>query len=533
VTDGIPRRRTGFADWSLRQRAGRASLALLVVLALVFTAVIISLADFSAKGNEVINRWQPAYSVSESLLADMVNQETGIRGYALGRSDSFLQPYRDYLSAEGRHEKALIGLIGGRGDLRAAFAKFRAEANAWHSAIAVPYIARVRAHDPSVADAATSGRAKAAFDRIRVAASALITRIGAVRDQAKRDRITSIRFVWAAFIVSALLVLLAGTIVWRGLRKTVLDPVDDLARQTREVAGGAIDKRILESGPPEIAGLGRDVDTMREQIASELARVEAARAVLAERGEELARSNADLEQFAYVASHDLSEPLRKVANFCQLLERQYSDQLDDKAKQYIAFAVDGAKRMQVLIADLLAFSRVGRTTDTFEKVDTERSLDRALATLEDRIIAGRAEIVRGPLPTLTGDPTLLTALFQNLVGNSLKYHDPERTPRIEINAEEQDEQWLFTVADNGIGIDPQYSERIFTIFQRLHLRDQYGGTGIGLALCRKIVEFHRGKIWLGDSAGPGATFHFLIPRQLHLRSDLPTDLRDTVDANEH
>jgi light-regulated signal transduction histidine kinase (bacteriophytochrome) len=309
--------------------------------------------------------------------------------------------------------------------------------------------------------------------------------------------------------------------------------VDELAAQTREVAGGAIEKKIHPTGPPEIAGLGADVDTMRDRIADELARVEQARLVLLERGEELQRSNADLEQFAYVASHDLSEPLRKVANFCQLLEKQYAGQLDDKAKQYIAFAVDGAKRMQVLIADLLAFSRVGRTTESFEPVDTDRVLSRALATLEERIAASHAEIVRGPLPTVDGDPTLLTALFLNLVGNALKYRSPERTPRIEISTQRQGDEWLFTVADNGIGIDPQYSERIFTIFQRLHLRDQYGGTGIGLALCRRIVEFHRGRIWLAESEGPGATFAFLIPERAESRSILTPDLPETLAAHEH
>jgi hypothetical protein len=251
---------------------------------------------------------------------------------------------------------------------------------------------------------------------------------------------------------------------------------------------------------------------------------------LLERGEDLARSNADLEQFAYVASHDLSEPLRKVANFCQLLERQYSDQLDDKAKQYIAFAVDGAKRMQVLIADLLAFSRVGRTTENFGPVETDTVLSRALATLEDRIVAADAQIVHGPLPTVDGDATLLTALFQNLVGNALKYHDPARPPRIEISATRQGSNWRFTVADNGIGIDRQYAERIFTIFQRLHLRDKYGGTGIGLALCRKIVEFHRGKIWLAESEGPGATFAFLIPERAQSQTDFTSDIAETVDA---
>jgi hypothetical protein len=264
---------------------------------------------------------------------------------------------------------------------------------------------------------------------------------------------------------------------------------------------------------------------MRARIANELSRVELARVRLMERSDELSRSNADLEQFAYVASHDLSEPLRKVANFCQLLERQYGPQLDDKAKQYIDYAVDGAKRMQALISDLLSFSRVGRSTETFSPVDIDAILTSALATLEDRSAAADADIVRGPMPTIDGDATLLVALFQNLIGNALKYRSADRTLRLEITAEPQGASWLFTVSDNGIGIERQYAERIFTIFQRLHLRDKYGGTGIGLALCRKIVEFHRGKIWLAETAGPGATFQFTIPE--HGSPD------DAVDPDEY
>jgi light-regulated signal transduction histidine kinase (bacteriophytochrome) len=305
--------------------------------------------------------------------------------------------------------------------------------------------------------------------------------------------------------------LLAAFVVWRQLRTSVLGPVEELARQTRLVARGEIDRTIVGTGPPEIKALARDVDSMRARIASELVSVETARSVLAERSEDLARSNADLEQFAYVASHDLSEPLRKVANFCQLLERQYAPQLDDRARQYIGFAVDGAKRMQVLISDLLAFSRVGRTTDTFEPLDLNDVVSRAIGTLDDRIAEAGAQIDCDPLPSVSGDPTLMLALFQNLIGNAVKYRKPDVAAHVRISAERSGADWLFTIADNGIGIDPQYSERIFTIFQRLHLRSEYGGTGIGLALCRKIVEFHRGRIWLARSTGPGATFHFTIP----------------------
>jgi light-regulated signal transduction histidine kinase (bacteriophytochrome) len=248
--------------------------------------------------------------------------------------------------------------------------------------------------------------------------------------------------------------------------------------------------------------------------------------VLAERSDDLARSNADLEQFAYVASHDLSEPLRKVANFCQLLERQYAPQLDDRARQYIGFAVDGAKRMQALISDLLSFSRVGRTTETFEPVNTTDSVARAVAMLDERIAEADARVEYGELPVVTGDPTLLAALFQNLIGNAVKYHDPGVAPHVRISVERDGTDWLFTIADNGIGVEPQYAERIFTIFQRLHLRDHYGGTGIGLALCRRIVEFHRGKIWLVETTGAGASFQFTIPAE--------AGQRDAVNAShEH
>jgi hypothetical protein len=324
-------------------------------------------------------------------------------------------------------------------------------------------------------------------------------------------------FVWSAAGVLVGVTLLAGFIVWRALRTAVLDPVEALAAQTRLVARGEIDRKIVGTGPSEFKALGSDVDSMRARIASELESVEQARAALAVRSEDLARSNADLEQFAYVASHDLSEPLRKVANFCQLLERQYSDQLDDRARQYIAFAVDGAKRMQVLISDLLAFSRVGRTTEQFEPVDTTAAVARAISSLDQRITETGARIDYDRLPVVPGDPTLLSALFQNLIANSVKYHDPDVRPRVQISAYQDRNVWLFTIKDNGIGIDPQYAERIFTIFQRLHLRDQYGGTGIGLALCRKIVEFHRGKIWLAESPGPGATFQFTIPSEADQR----------------
>ena len=231
---------------------------------------------------------------------------------------------------------------------------------------------------------------------------------------------------------------------------------------------------------------------------------------LAEHAAELQRSNAELEQFAYVASHDLQEPLRKVTSFCQLLQRRYGGQLDERADQYIDFAVDGAKRMQVLINDLLAFSRAGRSAEELGPVACDAALAAATANLSTQIAEAGAVIEAGPLPVVRGQLTLMSVVFQNLLGNALKFTG-EQPPRIVITAERDGAFWSFSVTDNGIGIEPQYADRVFLIFQRLHERAAYPGTGIGLAMCRKIIEYFGGRIWLDTGVADGARFRFTVP----------------------
>ena len=226
--------------------------------------------------------------------------------------------------------------------------------------------------------------------------------------------------------------------------------------------------------------------------------------------EDLARSNKDLEQFAYVASHDLQEPLRAVAGFVELLRMRLEKNLDDKGKEYMNHTVEGVKRMQNLINGLLEYSRIGTRGKKPELVDSKAALDRALAHLHMSISESGAEIIAGQLPKVNFDPVQLAQLFQNLISNAIKFRS-EKTPQIRITAEHQDTQWKFAVADNGIGIEPQYADRIFLIFQRLHSRVKYPGTGIGLALCKKIVERHGGKIWVESKPGAGSTFYFTIP----------------------
>lgn len=238
-------------------------------------------------------------------------------------------------------------------------------------------------------------------------------------------------------------------------------------------------------------------------------RVRAQTAELRSQATELSRSNAELEQFAYVASHDLQEPLRMVASYTQLLARRYQGKLDRDADEFIAFAVDGAKRMQSLINDLLAYSRVGTKGGELRPTDAEAALSSALVNVQGAIEDSGAVIRHSPLPTVYADPVQLVQVFQNLLGNAIKFRN-NKPPEIDVACEETSQEWSFSVRDNGIGIDPKYADRIFQVFQRLHNKKDYPGTGIGLAICKKIAERHGGRIWVVSQSGQGATFQFTI-----------------------
>jgi PAS domain S-box-containing protein len=226
--------------------------------------------------------------------------------------------------------------------------------------------------------------------------------------------------------------------------------------------------------------------------------------------EELRRSNEELEQFAYVSSHDLQEPLRMISSYLQLLQRRYQGKIDDKADKYIYYAVDGAARMQNLINDLLEFSRVTTRAGEPESTDSEFVLNQVLSNLDLYIKENRATVSYGHLPEVMADYTQLAQVFQNLIINGIKFHS-EEAPQICISAEKKASEWVFSVQDNGIGIDTQYSEKIFEVFKRLHNKEAYPGTGIGLAVCKKIVERHCGSIWVESELGKGSTFYFTLP----------------------
>ena len=283
-------------------------------------------------------------------------------------------------------------------------------------------------------------------------------------------------------------------------------------RELNVTLAGRVEQRTAElaAQTEELKGQRTAALSMMEDANEAKERAQRNEQALGDTNRELKRANTELEQFAYVASHDLREPLRMVASYLQLLEGKCADRLDGDAKEFIGFAVDGAMRMRRLIDDLLSYSRVGTRGGKFERTDAQAVLANVVRDLQSPIDETGAAISHDALPTVFADPSQLGQLFQNLIGNALKFRS-DQPPQVHLGATRQDGQWLFSVRDNGIGIEPEFAERIFAIFQRLHGREEYSGTGLGLAICKKIVERHGGRIWVESAAGEGTTFVFTLP----------------------
>ena len=497
---------------SLRRR-----LALLsaVAGALALIAVVVSVLSFLYLLRErraVISALDPATITTDSLLTAYLNEETAVRGYAVSTNPTFLEPFQQGRADARQLTAQLLRLVRGRSDLEALVAVVMRRATAWENQYAIPAAAATPSQVSTYASPARLAASKQLFDANRAAFTALDGALGHDRAVADHRLDVSTHRLALALLGALLLVIVVGITVWRALRSWVLAPLQSLAADARDITDGSLGHEIAPVGPPEMAAFAGDLEGMRKRIVGELDSVEAARAELAVLNEDLARSNVELEQFAYVASHDLQEPLRKVISFCQLLGERYRGQLDDRADQYIDFAVDGAKRMQVLINDLLAFSRVGRNTERFGTVDLTACARAAAATMAHVAEEEGAQVRIGELPKVPGDQTLLTALLQNLIGNALKFRS-EAAPIVDVTAVggADADEWTISVSDNGIGIEPRFADRIFVIFQRLHAREAYEGTGIGLALCKKIVEFHGGRIWLDTDFTGGTRFTFTLP----------------------
>lgn len=500
----------------------------LAVVGVVVLSGVIAAAVLLSRSDDVVEELTeeigPSRISAYQLQAALRDQETAVRGYLISADRQFLAPYNDGQRVERDAAEAMRERLADRPEMIADLDAIEVAADAWRADFADPVIARVVPGVPTLVDNATAERGKVEFDRLR----ALFVTQNDHLAQARVDGGDELDAVstWRDLVLEAVVVAFVLTAVALAIliRSAVTRPLEALAAACRRITNGDFGERIPQRGPRDIRSIAADVDDMRRRIVEELDGSTAARARLAQQTEaldeqavELRRSNAELEQFAYVASHDLQEPLRKVASFCQLLEKRYGDKLDERGTEYIGFAVDGAKRMQLLINDLLAFSRVGRVNSAHSEVDLDATLDSGLANLAAAIEETNAEIVRPeqPLPHIVGDPTLLALLWQNLIGNAIKFRKPDTVARIVIEYERgagnHDGDWLFSVADNGIGIEEEFADKVFVLFQRLHGRDTYSGTGIGLAICRKIVEFHGGAIWIDTSYPDGTRFRFHLP----------------------
>lgn len=471
------------------------------------------LARMSDHTTDLVDRIQPARSVSFQLQNALLDQETGVRGFALTGDDSFLEPYEAGKAAERDRLTRARQLVGGQKQFAEDLDAIETAARQWRENKAEPLLKLVREQGPNEAGASAQLQSsKADFDALRLAYGAQQTHLSEARDTVRAElndaRTTRDQVLFALVAVFVLTVVALSVL----LHRVVGVPLNRLRAASERVRSGGFDQRIEIKGPSDVQAVARAVEDMRRRLVDELDGAQGRETLLAEQTEELRRSNSELEQFAYVASHDLQEPLRKVASFCQLLEKRYGKELDDRGKQYIAFAVDGAKRMQVLINDLLTFSRVGRVNEGRQPVDLDRVLDRALGNLTVAVEESGAVIERPrELPELLGDSTALTMVWQNLIGNAVKFRRENVECRITVDCVREDEDWHLSVSDNGIGIAPEFADKVFVIFQRLHARDEYEGTGIGLALCRKIIEFHGGRIWLDDEPGEGTRIHFTLP----------------------
>jgi PAS domain S-box-containing protein len=575
-------------------------------------------------------------ATANGVLTDLVDMETGYRGFLIAGDDAFLEPY---WRGSAKLDQDIVGLQALTADNPAQVERWRsieAQVNEWRDLVTEPGIALRRdiadgtRPVSDLTDCVGSGEGRRRFASIRATFNEALAIEEQILGQRQAEADAASERLQTVLIVGTILAVGLAVVLALILTANIVPPIARLATTAEVIAGGKLDQRIGLTRRDEIGKAGAAFDRMAEQLQATIVRHEAildtaaegivglgqtgrvifanpaavemiglseaemiersivpgieptpaqrtdpedvvvpmspiaaaldfgvvergsgdllrddgsrlpieyacapirdpagtvvgavltfrdvterraAERALEARARELARSNADLEQFAYVASHDLQEPLRAVVSYLQLLERRYGGQLDERAEKYIGYAVDGGRRMQTLISDLLTFSRVGRRDVAMEPVDLDVVLDRVESGLRVAIEESGATITRDPLPTVLGDTTQLTQVFQNLLANAIKFRG-DAPPCIHVGAERQDGAWLFSVRDNGIGIAPEYRERVFVLFQRLHGRDEYGGTGIGLAVCKKIVERRGGTLWVDETPGGGSTFRFTIP----------------------
>jgi signal transduction histidine kinase len=415
----------------------------------------------------------------DALRSNLIDAETGQRGFILTGDPPYLDPYTDALGHVQQSMKSVRELTSDNPVQQSNVDRLEPIVAAKLAELKALIEIRKRTTLDTAAQGVREGSGKLYMDRIR-------TVIADMTEEEHRLLADRMREANASSARAAAVIVIGNALALFFLSVAGIVIFQEMGQRSR--------------AEQEVRSLNTDLER----------RVAERTAELVERAQDLARSNSELQQFVYVASHDLQEPLRMVASFTQLLAKRYESKLDGDAREFIGYAVDGAKRMQTLISDLLAYSRVGTQGKPFESTRCDAVLDRVLKSLQLAIEDAGAVIARDPLPAVLGDPVQLTQLFQNLLTNAIKFHG-KKPPRVQISVERDGASWKISVRDNGIGISSEHADRIFVIFQRLHTKAEYPGTGIGLAICKKIVERHGGRIWAEPSPGGGSTFCFTIP----------------------
>lgn len=439
---------------------------------------------------------QTRLTLLAGLANDLSMMSSAERGYLLSGQEVYLQRYQS-ISKRFDQRAAALAARPATALQASNLVRLRRAVNDWRTEGAAPEInqRKVSAVAAAALFSTNQGRHKLLLAR-GVLTEMQHNESGRLLQSTQRS---ARAFAWLQSLVLLGLFVGMGLIcwaIWRSAR-TVARMVQQVSTGAEQIAGGKYDLRLERSGVRELDNLSEHFNEM-------------AQAVQAREGQ-LARSNRELERFAYVASHDLQEPLRTIGSYTELLSKRYSGKIDQRADKYIAFTISATQRLKNLIQDLLAFSRVNRSGRTFSEVNVARLVAEVLQELESKVTRTGAQVEVGELPTQQGNAELLHHAFLNLIVNAIKFRSPERPPKVRVWAEKTGQSWTYHVSDNGIGIEPQYHSKIFGVFQRLHGIDEFEGSGIGLALVRSAVEQHSGQIWLESTPGQGSTFSFTLP----------------------
>jgi signal transduction histidine kinase len=493
---------------------------LAALLSGVFAVLVVAVREQQQAGRLAL-RSQEAIGAGSALETSLVALENGVRGYVASGRERLLEPFRTARRTYPGQAARLTRLVADEPRQKAAVQDISTGIDDYVSLWALPLVGLAEDRRDVAQSVLASGNGRQRLDDLRAALATLFARertVAAEREH-RAERRSSVAI--ALGLIGIGLVAVVAVAMWLGLRRSVLRPVERVALATRAVADGDLAVHVPADREDEIGTLARSFNDMTDAL-------RAGHEQLDERTRDLERSNHDLEQYAQMASHDLQAPLATIDLYLRLIERRLPEASQEELLELLEGVGGSTDRMRSLVRDLLQLARVGRGEPHREPLDTAVVLDQALEDLAGPISDRGADVSAGPLPVVSGDPGQLSLLFQNLVGNAIKFSDHE-APRVSVTASVDGTLAQFAVRDNGIGIDPQHAERIFQPFQRLHGEDRYEGTGIGLAICQRIVSHHGGRIWAESDLGAGSTFLFTLP----LAEDMPPASEPEAPGTPH